>query len=65
MQNTETEAYTVGVKDSKIWTTNEKSEINFRLFLDKQLLWSTFLYFCKHLVFICILPMTYKIAALR
>jgi len=37
MQNTEAEAYNVGVNDSKK-STNEKSEINFRIFLDKQLL---------------------------
>jgi len=38
MQNTEAEAYTLGVKDFKSWTTNKKSGIKFRVFIDKRLL---------------------------
>jgi len=65
MQNTEAEAYALGVNVSRNWTANDKSEIKFRIFLDKQLLLSTFLYLCKYLVCICILPMTYNVVALK
>jgi hypothetical protein len=61
MQNTETESCTVSVKDSKIWTANEKSEIMFRVFLDGQYISVP----CKYLVYICISSMTNKKAALR
>jgi hypothetical protein len=65
MQHTEAEAYTLCINDSSSWNANEKSEIKFRIFLEKQLLLSIFLYPCEYLVFICILPMTYNVLALR